>query len=88
LPTDIAPGTKIEYRVRSGDSLYGLAEEFNSTVERIVEETNLYRRQNDLDEMEDENDILVGDILIIPVNIVTPVPTNTNTISPTETPEP
>ncbi len=88
LPTDILPGTEIPYRVRAGDSLYALAEKFNSTVERIVEETNQYRRQNDLDAMEDENDILVGDILIIPVNIVTPVPTQTNTVSPTETPEP
>jgi LysM repeat protein len=88
LPTDIAPGTPIEYRVRAGDSLYVLAEKYNSTVERIVEETNKYRVQNDLDEMEDENDILVGDILIIPVHIVTPVPTQTSTVSPTETPEP
>ncbi len=88
LPDDIAPGTLIEYRIRSGDSLYVLAEQFNSTVERIIEETNDYRRQNDMDEMEDANDIFVGDILIIPVNIVTPVPTATNTVSPTETPEP
>jgi LysM repeat protein len=88
LPTDIAPGFKLEYHIKTGDSLYVLAEEYNSTVERIVEETNKYRVQNDLEEMEDENDILVGDILIIPVNIVTPVPTNTSTVSPTETPEP
>ncbi len=85
LPTDIAPGTLIEYHVRAGDSLYALAERFNSTVERIVEETNKYRVKNDLEEMEDENDILVGDILIIPVHIVTPVPTQTNTMSPTPT---
>lgn len=83
LPTDIAPGTLIEYTVRSGDSLTALAELFNSTVERIIEETNEYRRENDLDEMEDANDIFVGDILIIPVYIVTPVPTNTATLTPT-----
>lgn len=88
LPTDIAPGTLIEYRVRPGDSLFALAEQFNSTVERILEETNDYRAENELDEMEDANDILVGDILIIPVNIVTPVPTATNTSEPTATPEP
>jgi len=90
LPTDILPGTLIEYRVRAGDSLYALAERFNSTVERIVEETNKYRVKNDMEEMEDDNDILVGDILIIPVNIVTPVPTETSTITPTpsETSEP
>jgi hypothetical protein len=68
--------------------LFALAEQFNSTVERILEETNDYRAENELDEMEDANDILVGDILIIPVNIVTPVPTATNTSEPTATPEP
>jgi LysM repeat protein len=87
LPTDIIPGTLIEYRVKAGDSLYAIAERFNSTVERIVEETNEYRRENDEDEMEDENDLFVGDILIIPVNIVTPQPTATNTPEPTATPE-
>ena len=87
LPTDTAPGTLIEYKVRPGDSLNALAERFNSTVERIIEETNEYRRENDLDEMEDANDIFVGDILIIPVFIVTPVPTNTPTLTPSPTPQ-
>jgi LysM repeat protein len=88
LPSDIAPGTLIEYRVRPGDSLYAIAEEFNSTVERIVNETNKYRRNNDLDEMENDTNLLVGDIIVIPVNIITPVPTATNTLTPTETPRP
>lgn len=88
LPTDIRPGTEIEYRVRSGDSLYTLAEDFNSTIEAIIQATNEYRRANDLEEIEDNNDIFVGDILIIPVNIVTPVPTSTSTRTPTRTPTP
>ncbi len=80
IPDDTAPGTLIEYRVRPGDSLFALAVEFNSEVDRIVQETNRYRRENDLDEMESETDIFVGDLLIIPVNIVpTPIPTNTAT---------
>ncbi len=83
LPSDIAPGTLIEYTVRRGDSLYALAEQFNSTVDRILEETNEYRKENGLDELEDANDLLVGDILIIPVFIVTPVPTET--LTPTAT---
>lgn len=86
LPTDIAPGTLIEYVVRAGDNLYVLAERYNSTVDRIFEETNRYRSANDLDRMEDENDLYVGDIVVIPVNIVTPVPTTTST--PTITPTP
>ncbi|MFW5713104.1 MAG: LysM peptidoglycan-binding domain-containing protein [Brevefilum sp.] len=83
LPTDIVPGTQIEYTVRRGDSLTAIAEQFNSMVERIIEETNEYRRENDMEEMEDANDIFVGDTLIIPVYIVTPVPTNTPTLTPT-----
>lgn len=88
LPTDIAPGTLIEYTVRPGDTLIGLAEQFNSTVERIIEETNDYRRDNDLEEIEDNNDLFFGDVLIIPVYIVTPVPTATSTPEATATPEP
>ena len=88
LPTDIVPGTLIEHQVRAGENLYLLADRFNSTVERIFEETNKYRRANDLDEMEDEADLFIGDIVIIPVYIVTPVPTLTNTPEPTDTPEP
>ncbi len=88
LPSDIAPGTKIEYHVRAGDSLYALAEKFNSTVERILNDTNAYRRENDLDEMADEQDLYVGDIVIIPVNIVTPQPTATSTSTPTPSPTP
>jgi len=88
LPTDIAPGTLIEYTVRPGDTLIGLAEQFNSTVERIIEETNEYRRDNDLEEIEDNNDLFFGDVVIIPVYIVTPVPTATSTPEATATPEP
>ncbi|MFU8826598.1 MAG: LysM peptidoglycan-binding domain-containing protein [Brevefilum sp.] len=83
LPDDIAPGTLIEYRVRPGDSLYALAVEFNSEVDRIMQETNRYRRANDLREMQNETDLFVGDLLIIPVNIVpTPIPTATATPEP------
>jgi LysM repeat protein len=87
-PADTPAGTLIEYTVRAGDSLYGLAERYNSTIDRILTETNTYRRANDLDEMEDENDLNVGDVVVIPVNIVTPVPTSTNTPTPTSTPTP
>ena len=83
LPDNTAPGTLIEHIVRPGDNLFTLAEKLNSTVERIIEETNQYRRDNDLDEMENANDIYVGDTLIIPVNIITPVPTATKTATPT-----
>ncbi len=79
LPTDTVPGTKIEYTVRSGDSLYDIALRLRSTVERIIIETNRYRATLNLDPIEDNNDIRIGDILIVPVFIVTPVPTVTAT---------
>lgn len=74
----------IEYRVRPGDSLFVLATQFHSEVSRIMQETNRYRREHDLKQMKEETDIFVGDILIIPVNIVpTPIPTATATETPT-----
>ena len=84
LPDDTPPGTLIEYRVRPGDSLFVLATQFHSEGRRIMQETNRYRREHDLKQMEEETDIFVGDILIIPVNIVpTPIPTATATETPT-----
>ena len=69
LPTGIRRGTKIEYQVQLGDSLLSIAIQFNSTVEEIKKEN----------EIENENEIFVGQVLTIPVNLVTPVPTATNT---------
>lgn len=88
VPTDTAPGTKIPYTVSADDTLSDLAVEFFSDVDRIIEETNKYREEEGLDPLEDENDIKIGDILIIPVFISTPVPTVTSTTSPTMTPTP
>lgn len=81
LPEDLLPGAEIEYRVRSGDTVASIALEFNSTAEAIIE-------ANDI---EDPNDIRIGDILIVPVNLVTPVPTDTPDPNPptaTDTPVP
>jgi len=71
LPENIGRGTKIEYTVQLGDSLGAIATQFNSTVEEIKKEN----------ELENENEIFPGQLLIIPVNIATPVPTAT--ITPT-----
>ncbi len=67
LPETLVPGTTIEYVVKSGDSLLAIAVRFNSTVDAISE-------ANDLDPTEV---LFVGLKLIIQVNIVTPVPTDT-----------
>ncbi len=71
---DVPPGTLITYTVEPGDNLGAIAERFNSTVDAIVKENKL----------ENANDIKAGDILKIPVNIATPVPTATvGTVYPT-----
>lgn len=77
IPLDLPRGTKVNYTVLPGDSLALIAEKFNSTVEAIVEENGL----------ENSNEIFVGDVLVIPVNLVTPVPTSTPG-TPTTTPSP
>jgi len=74
VSTNVPPGTLINYTVMPGDTLGDIAIRFNSTIERIVEENDL----------ENANDIYVGQILRVPVNIATPVPTATvGTIYPT-----
>lgn len=89
LPADIAPGTLIQHTVRLNDSLYELAIRFNSEVNRIMVETNRDRRAKNLPEMKNETDIFVGDILIIPVNIVpSATPTTAATATATATPQP
>jgi LysM repeat protein len=82
LPTDMR-GVKIEYSVKTGDTLASIASRFNSTVDAIVTENKI----------EDVNKINVGDMLVIPVNIVTPTVTRAATITvtpggPTFTPVP
>ncbi len=79
LPTDTpialgtyAPGTKITIVVKSGDTVRGLALLYHSTIDSIVKTNNLANA----------NDIKAGQSLIILVNIVTPVPTATQTKTP------
>ena len=83
IPANIFRGTKVPYVVRTGDTLAGIASEFNSTVDDIMKANNLA----------DANTIAVGQQLQIPVNLVTPTatrpPTSTpRTPIPTVTPTP
>jgi hypothetical protein len=55
----------IEYVVQSGDSLAGIANLFNSTIEAIIQENSIT----------DPNALLIGQLLIVPVNLVTPTAT-------------
>jgi LysM repeat protein len=78
LPTDtpiatgLPKGTEIQYTVKSGDTVRGLAIRFNSTIDSIVTTNKLA----------DSNSIEVGQVLTIKVNLVTPVPTGTETKTP------
>jgi LysM repeat protein len=76
VPTNLRPGTKIEYIVQTGDTLGSIALRFNSTVDAILKENKITN----------ENAILVGQKLIVLVNLVTAVPTATPT--PVGTPAP
>ena len=75
--TGLAVGAKITYRVMPGDSLGGIASKFNSTVAGIVaaNKTALTNGETSI--------IYPGWLLQVPINLVTPVPTFTLTITPT-----
>jgi len=81
FPSDMPPGTYIDYLVQSGDTLQGIALKFNSTVEDIIKRNEVLS--------DDINAIFVGQILKIRVNLVTAIPTATPTEIPAEaTPTP
>ena len=65
IPADIASGTRIEYTVKTGDSLRAIAERFNTTIEDLT-------AQNRFD---DPNNITPGTVIVVRVNLVTPTPT-------------
>jgi len=65
-------GTLIEYRVLPGDTLAGIAVRFNSLEQDIIDEN----------EIENANALQVGQVLQIPVNLVTPTATLPSTSTP------
>lgn len=78
-PQDAARGTKITYFVLPGDSLGTIASKFLSTIADIIKANP--------DILEDETSVIYpGQLLIIPVNLVTAVPTSISTLTPTPTP--
>lgn len=72
IPPNLPRGTRLEYSVLPGDSIAAIAAKFNSRVDDIVT----------LNKLEDANALLVGQILQIPVNLITATPT----LPPTSTP--
>ncbi|HET7010704.1 MAG TPA: LysM domain-containing protein [Anaerolineales bacterium] len=79
IPTNLAPGTRIQYVVKPGDNLQIIASKFNSTAEAIAQ----------LNNMTITDVLFVGRTLIVPVNIATPTITFTPNLTPaTATPSP
>jgi LysM repeat protein len=78
LPTGLARGSRITYRILPGDSLGSIADQFNSTIDDILllNKTLLADGTASL--------IYPGQLLIVPIDLVTPVPTAAP--SPTPTP--
>ncbi|HAD05800.1 MAG TPA: hypothetical protein DCE76_01435 [Anaerolineaceae bacterium] len=73
LPTGLPRGTRIEYVVKTGDTLDFIASIFNSTVDDIMQQNKIT----------DKNLISAGQVLIVRVNLVTPTPTRPPTLTPT-----
>jgi LysM repeat protein len=71
LPTGLAPGKRISYFVMPGDSLGAIASKFNSTVDAIVLANKVLLTEGA------SSVIYPGWTLLIPINLVTPVPTST-----------
>lgn len=72
VPPDLPRGTKINYSVQAGDSLGAIASKFNSTIDDIIKENGIT----------DPNALSVGQVLVIPVNMVTPTATRPPTSTP------
>jgi lysozyme len=72
VPANLPRGTKVPYTVQPNDNLAKIASLFNSTVDDIVKTNNLA----------DANSIYVGQLLQIPVNLVTPTATRPPTSTP------
>jgi len=65
IPPDTKSGTKITYRIQTGDSLQSIASKFNTTIEDIIR----------LNKFDDPNNITPGLEIVIRWGIVTPTPT-------------
>ena len=73
IPPNLGRGTKVEYRVLPGDTLAGIAVRFNSLADEIIKENP---------DITDANALQAGQILQIPVNLVTATATLPATSTP------
>jgi LysM repeat protein len=79
LPTGLAAGARITYMVLPGDSLGLIANKFNSTVDAIVAANKKVLSKGA------STVLYPGQVLTVPIHLVTPVPTKAGTATPTAT---
>ena len=80
VPTDLAPGTIIDYYIESGATLASVSVFYRSTVAQIITETNRYRAAEGITPLLSETtSLMIGDLLKVPANIATPIPSSTPT---------
>jgi LysM repeat protein len=79
LPTGLTPGTRITYRVMPGDSLGSIANQLNSTVAAIVLANQVILKAGT------SSILYPGELILVPINLVTAVPTKTSTFTLTPT---
>ena len=72
IPASLGRGTLVEYSVLPGDTLAGIAASFNSIEQNIIDEN----------EIENANALQVGQVLQIPVNLITATATLPSTSTP------
>ena len=82
LPTGLGYGARITYFVLPNDNLGIIAKQFNSTENAIVAANKTVLTEGLA------STIYPGQLLIIPINIVTPVASVTATATATVTPQP
>jgi LysM repeat protein len=84
LPTGLVPGSRITYLVMPGDSLGSIANKLNSTIVAIVAANPKALKDAE------KSVIYPGEQLVVPINLVTPVPTKAvaATATPTATTAP
>jgi LysM repeat protein len=78
IPPDLPRGTKVKYTIQPGDTLAGIAAQFNSTLEDIMKENGIT----------DANAIQAFQIITVRVNLVTPTASPQPTITQGATPTP
>ena len=72
VPASLGRGTLVEYQVLPGDTLAGIAARFNSVEQNIIDQNNI----------ENANALQVGQVLEIPVNLITATATLPSTSTP------